>query len=53
MACIVGVGFTSEESEAVHGEVNRNDGSVWERVWCSVEVGPLGFSLRIPWSMSA
>ena len=53
MACIVGGGFTSEESEAVHGEVNRNDGSVWERVWCSVEARPLGFSRRIPWSMSA
>ena len=57
MACVVGGGFTSEESEVVRGEVHRNDGSVWERVWervwCSVEARPLGFSRHMPWSMSA
>ena len=51
--CVARGGFTSEESEAVRGEVHRNDGSVWEHVWCSVEAGPLGFSRRMPWSMSA
>ena len=50
--CVIGGGFTSEEFEVVRGEVHQNSGSVWERVWCSVEAGPLGFSRRMPWCTS-
>ena len=51
--CVTRGGFAPEESEVVHGEeVHRNDGSAWGCVRHLVEVGPLGFSHRMPWSMS-
>ena len=52
MVCVTRGGSAPEESEVVHGEVHRNDGSAWGCVRHLVEVGPLGFSHRMPWSMS-
>ena len=50
--CVTKGGSALEESEVVRGEVHRNGGSVWGHVRHLVEVGPLGFSHHVPWSMS-